>query len=47
VGIKYMNEQEQMQFVELLEKFINDCGLDRIEACNKAQELLDILNDNY
>lgn len=36
---------EQTQFIALLEKFIDDCGLDRIEACKKAQELLDIINE--
>jgi hypothetical protein len=40
-----MTEQEQMQFVELLEKFIDDCGLDNIEACKKAKELLTIINE--
>lgn len=39
-----MTEKQCVDFVELLEMFINDCGLDRIEACKKAQELLDIIN---
>ena len=41
-----MTEIEYKMFVDLLEKFIDDCGLDRIEACNKAIELLKIINDN-
>lgn len=39
-----MQEEEYIQFVELLEKFIDDCGLDRIEACKVAQKLLKIIN---
>ena len=39
-----MTEEENIAFVELLEKFINDCGLDRIDACKQAQKLLDIIN---
>lgn len=41
-----MTEQELIQFSELLEKFIEYCGLDNIEACKKAQELLEIINEN-
>ena len=40
-----MTEKEQIKFVELLEWFIDDCGLDRIEACKQAQKLLDIINE--
>lgn len=40
-----MNEKEQTQFVALLEKFIDECGLDRIDMCKKAQELLDLINE--
>ncbi len=40
-----MEEEKATQFVQLLEEFIEDCGLDNITACNKAQELLDIIND--
>lgn len=40
-----MTEKDCIQFVELLEKFINDCGLDRIDACHKAQELLEEINN--
>ena len=40
-----MNEKQSTKFVELLELFINTCGLDNIDACHKAQELLDIIND--
>ena len=39
-----MTEKQSIDFVELLEIFIDNCGLDRIEACKKAQELLDIIN---
>jgi len=39
-----MTEKQSIDFVKLLEMFIGDCGLDRIEACKKAQELLDIIN---
>lgn len=41
-----MTEQELIQFTKLLEKFIDYCGLDNIEACKKAQELLEIINEN-
>ena len=40
-----MTEKQLIQFVDLLEMFINDCGLDRIDMCNKAQELLDLINE--
>jgi len=40
-----MTEKQSIDFVELLRIFIDDCGLDRIEACKKAQELLDIINE--
>lgn len=40
-----MTEEQQIQFTELLELFIEDCGLDRIEACKQAQKLLDIINE--
>lgn len=40
-----MTEKQQIQLVKLLELFINDCGLDRIEACKKAQELLAMINE--
>jgi hypothetical protein len=40
-----MEEEKAMEFVKLLEEFIEDCGLDNITACNKAQELLNIIND--
>lgn len=40
-----MTEEENIKFVELLEKFIEDCGLDRIDACKQAQKLLDIINE--
>jgi len=40
-----MTEKQSIDFVELLEIFIDNCGLDRIEACKKAQELLDIINE--
>jgi hypothetical protein len=40
-----MEEQKAIEFVKLLEEFIEDCGLDNINACNKAQELLNIINE--
>lgn len=40
-----MTEKQQIQFIKLLELFIDDCGLDRINACKKAQELLDLINE--
>lgn len=40
-----MNEKQCTDFIDLLEMFIADCGLDRIEACKKAQELLDTINE--
>lgn len=40
-----MTKNQSIQFVELLEMFISDCGLDRVDACNKAQELLDLINE--
>ena len=40
-----MTEKENIRFVKLLEKFIDDCGLDRIEACKQAQKLLKIINE--
>ena len=41
----FMTEEEMTQFVELLEKFINTQGLDRIGMVNKAVELLDLINE--
>jgi hypothetical protein len=41
----FMTEEESIQFIALLEKFIETSGLDRIEACKKAQELLVIINE--
>ena len=40
-----MTDNEYIKLTQLLEKFIDDCGLDRIEACKQAQRLLDLLND--
>ena len=40
-----MTEKQSIEFVKLLEMFIEDCGLDRIDACKKAQELLKIINN--
>lgn len=40
-----MTEAQQTQFIALLELFIADSGLDQIEACRKAQELLAIINE--
>lgn len=41
-----MTENESLELIRLLGLFVEDCGLDAIDACNKAQELLDIINDN-
>lgn len=41
-----MKEKEYIKFVELLEKFIDDCGLDRITAYKQAQKLLKIINES-
>lgn len=40
-----MTEKQSIQFIELLELFIQDSGLDRIDACHKAQELLALINE--
>jgi len=40
-----MNEKQLTDFVELLKMFIEDCGLDRIEACKQAQKLLKIIEE--
>lgn len=40
-----MTEQQQIEFVKLLELFIDDCGLDRIDIYHKAQELLELINE--
>ena len=37
--------RNNITFVTLLEEFIEDCGLDRIEACKQAQKLLALLNE--
>lgn len=40
-----MDEKQQQEFYVLLKMFIEDCGLDRIEACKKATELLAIIEE--
>lgn len=40
-----MTEQENIEFVRLLELFIEDCGLDRIDICKKAIELQKLINE--
>jgi len=40
-----MNEKQAKQFVKLLQVFIDSCGLDMVDACNKAGELLTIINE--
>lgn len=39
-----MTEKQNIEFYRLLEMFIEDCGLDRIEECRAAQKLLEALN---
>lgn len=39
-----MTEKQHIEFVTLLELFIDECGLDNIDACKKAKELLEIIN---
>lgn len=44
--IDYDIAQEKIQELpNLLEIFIDYCGLDNMEACKQAQKLLDIIND--
>ncbi len=40
-----MTEKEQVQFYELLQKFIAECDMQYMHVGNKAQELLDAIND--
>lgn len=40
-----MTEQENILFYELLQKFIVDCDMQYMDIGNKAQELLDMIND--
>jgi hypothetical protein len=40
-----MTEQQNIEFIKLLELFIDDAGLDQIDACHKAQELLNLINE--
>lgn len=40
-----MTEQEQIQFYELLQKFIVECDMQYIHVGQKAQDLLDAIND--
>jgi len=40
-----MTEKEQKLFYELLQKFIIDCDMQYMSIGNKAQELLDMIND--
>lgn len=40
-----MTEIQTTAFYNLLQMFIDDCGLDRIEACKQAQKLLDLINE--
>ena len=35
-----MEEKDYILFMELLEKFINECGLDAIDACHKAIKII-------
>ena len=40
-----MTEQEQLQFYELLKKFIDDCDMQYMHLGQKAQELLDAIDE--
>ena len=40
-----MTEQENIQFTTLLEKFIETTGMDHMQIVQKAQELLDLINE--
>ena len=40
-----MTEAEQIQFYNLLKKFIIDCDMQYMNLGNKAQELLDMIDD--
>ena len=40
-----MTEQEQLQFYKLLEKLAADDDMANMTVINKAQELLDAIND--
>lgn len=41
-----MKQLDIINLIRLLELFIEDCGLDRIEACRQAQALLKTINEN-
>lgn len=40
-----MTEQEHLKFYELLKKFIIDCDMQYMDIGEKAQILLDAIND--
>lgn len=40
-----MTEQEQLQFYKLLEKLANDDDMANMTVINKANELLELIND--
>lgn len=40
-----MTEEEQIQFYNLLPKFIKDCDMQYMHLGKMAQELLDAIND--
>jgi len=40
-----MTEQEQLKFYELLEKLANENDMANMTVINKAQELLNAIND--
>lgn len=40
-----MNEQEQLEFYKLLEKLANDDDMANMTIINKANELLELINN--
>lgn len=42
---EYMTEEEQILFYNLLQKFIKDCDMAYMDQGQKAQALLDSIND--
>jgi hypothetical protein len=42
---EYMTEEENIQFYELLQKLANDDDMANMTVINKANELLELIND--
>jgi len=40
-----MTEEQNIEFIKLLDLFIEDCGLDNIDICHKAIELQKLINE--